>query len=429
MVDANILKQVIIDQHITFPHQSISRDVYATLRRYDNTPHIIILLGVRRCGKSTLLQMIRQGAQEADYYINFDDDRLVQFALEDFQQLYELFIELYGEQKTFYFDEIQNIPEWERFVRRLHDNGYKIYITGSNATLFSQELSTRLTGRYVEIPVYPFSYTEFIRYKEPELLAQAQHTTIDIGKLRNLCTQYLTIGGFPNYVESQNKEYLQALYEGILYRDIVSRYRISAIRPFKELVFYLASNVSKDVSYNALKNLIGIKNATTVTDYCHYLQMSFMCFFINRYDPSVKKQIHHSKKIYFIDTALACAIGFRHSDDWGRLIENIVFIELKRRGLEVFFHRKDKECDFIIRQQGKITQAIQVCYRLTDEKTKQREFAGLIEAMSACQLDKGTIITWDEEETSTINSEDETKTIYCVPLFKWLLNHKFNEDS
>ena len=170
-MDRDLLKQVILEQHgYALPPDYIEREINSVIARLLVGDSILIITGVRRSGKSVVLQNIRQQQSEADYYINFDDDRLVNFGLEDFQTLYEVFIELFGEQKSFYFDEIQNIPDWERFVRRLHDQGNKIIITGSNASMLSKELGTRLTGRHVAVTVYPFSFREFVMFKNPSLL-------------------------------------------------------------------------------------------------------------------------------------------------------------------------------------------------------------------------------------------------------------------
>lgn len=170
-MNIELLKSLIIDQHNqTRLENIIEREIYQEIISWQNNQQIIIIMGVRRCGKSTLLQHLRRNSEESDYYVNFDDDRLAEFQLKDFQSLLEALLELFGEQKTFYFDEIQNIPEWERFVRRLHDMGNKIYITGSNAIMLSQELGTRLTGRYLPIKMYPFSFNEFIKYKMPDFL-------------------------------------------------------------------------------------------------------------------------------------------------------------------------------------------------------------------------------------------------------------------
>jgi predicted AAA+ superfamily ATPase len=171
-------------------------------RYYCLSPEIIIITGIRRCGKSTLLQQIRAIQPQKDYYINFDDERLVRFKVEDFQMLMEVFHELFGEQKTFYFDEIQNVELWEQFVRRLHDTGNKIYITGSNARMLSRELGTHLTGRYLSVELYPFSFNEFIAFRNPELLVKNIHKTSVKAEILSLFHDYFNNGRFPNFVKT-----------------------------------------------------------------------------------------------------------------------------------------------------------------------------------------------------------------------------------
>lgn len=358
-MDKQQLKAVIIDQHdIRLPKQLIQRDSYIDIAALKKSKQIIIISGLRRSGKSILQQQLRSQALESDYFINFDDDRLVEFNLEDFQALYEVFIELYGVQKTFYFDEIQNIVGWERFIRRLHDNGNKIYITGSNASMLSTELGTRLTGRFIEYHLYPYSYSEFLSYKGIKDITTSHLTTIDKGLLKGAFNDFVQDGGLPEYIEQKYEGYLHSLYESIIYRDVIVRYKINNHRAVKELVYYLASNLAKDCSFNALKKTLGLASATTVSNYCDNLQSTFLCFFVQRYDYSLKKQLQSPKKIYFIDQALSVKVGFRVSDDFGRILENIVFLELIRRGKNVYYHKDKQECDFILRENTKITAAI-----------------------------------------------------------------------
>ena len=185
------LRDIVIDQNVSkIVKKLTARSIYTQLKTFQQSSQVVILSGIRRCGKSTLLGQIRDDNVEKDYYLNFDDDRLVQFELSDFQVLYELFIELYGPQKTFYFDEIQNIPGWERFIRRLHDEGNKMYITGSNASMLSAELGTRLTGRYIEIQVYPFSFLEFLAYQDKSELAHSPLTTLIKGQLKSALNDF-----------------------------------------------------------------------------------------------------------------------------------------------------------------------------------------------------------------------------------------------
>lgn len=412
-MDIQLLKEVIADQHARSSSVKclIKRSVQNELTLYKNSKQIVIITGLRRCGKSTLLEQIRSESGDKDYYLNFDDDRLIQFQIKDFQILFELFVELFGKQSTFYFDEIQNIPEWERFIRRLHDEGYKIYITGSNASMLSKELGTRLTGRYVEINLYPFSFEEFLAFTGRGKLSDMP-TTIEKGLIKASFNEFLEKGGLPEVLNNAHPEYLHNLYESILYRDIIVRHKVNNHTAIKELAYYLASHIGKECTYNALRKTLCVASPSTISDYSAYLEDSFLCFLINRFDYSLKSQLISPKKIYFIDQALAVKIGFRFSADHGRLLENIVFLELKRRGYEIFYHRKKYECDFIVRKDAKIIAAIQVCLDLVNTKTKKREIEGITEAMQEYKLDNGLIITLD-----TLGKEGD---ISFVPIWRWL---------
>ena len=416
-----LLKRIIADQQEEEFSSHVTREEEGKLKQFAKNKEIIVITGVRRCGKSVLLQHIRNQNVQKDYYFNFEDERLATFSSEHFQMLQEIFVEMFGNQKIFYFDEIQNIEKWELFVRRLYNAGNKIYITGSNATLFSDELGTRLTGRYIALKMYPFSFAEFVRYQLPDLLQKEALSTTQIGAMLNLFNQYCQKGGFPEYVKHGQVEYLHSLYESIIYRDIISRYKITNAKPLKEIVFYLASNCSKEMTYSSIKKGLGLGSATTVSDYCGYLESSFLCFFVNRYSDSVKVQMQSPKKVYFIDHEFARIIGFRFSEDKGRGLENIIFIELKRRVFEVFYYRENKECDFIIRKNGVIEGAIQVCHSIQDEKTRKREFDGLLEALERFSLHEGIILTEREEETKEVQYKMVSYKIIVKPIWKWLL--------
>lgn len=425
-ISQEMLERVILDQHIGQPWPSvyIERTVDQTIQRLSQNPEIIVIIGVRRCGKSILLEHFRRNSGGGnDYYFNFEDERLVGFGVEDFEILHQTLMALYGVQKTFYFDEIQNIPGWEMFVRRMYNSGCKIYITGSNANLFSEELGTRLTGRYITCPVYPISFAEFSQYEIP--LDKKHFSTTDIGRLRGVYSEYLEYGGIPAYIRDKDPAYLHSLYESILYRDILARYKIGNSEALKRLVFFLASNCGKEVSYSKLLGMINsngtiVKSSTTISEYCSYIENSFLCFFVNRYDHSLKAQQKSPKKVYFIDHVLAKNLGFRISEDRGRTLENIVFLELKRQGCDIFYYKENRECDFIIREGVQATQAIQVCTELSDPTTKQREIAGIVEAMDKFSLDRGLIITNSEEYTEIIEVKNKKYNITVKPIWKWL---------
>lgn len=421
-MDREILKMVIADQReIQLPNVFFERTQTEYIRNLAHDPSIIILSGIRRSGKSTIMRLIQNELTESDYFINFDDDRLVQFKLEDFQTLYEVFIELFGMQRTFYFDEIQNIAGWETFVRRLHDQNNKIFITGSNATLLSRELGTRLTGRYIRVEIYPLSFKEIIKHELPSILENKIYSTFDVGMVFRQYSNYMIMGGIPDFVKFGNIDYLKGLYEGILYRDIIVRYGINQDKPLRELVYYFASNIGKEFSYNNLCKILSIGSGNTISGYCNHLEDCYLCFFVTRYSHSLQKQIHYNKKCYMIDPALIRLIGFRVSEDRGRLLENIVLLHLKRQNEEVFFHKSKKECDFVLRKGNKIYQAIQVTVNLDNPQTRNREMDGLLEAMEEYQLKEGLILTESHEEQLNLEHNNNNYFVKIIPIWKWLL--------
>ena len=422
MVSKQLLSRVIIDQaREPLPKVMIPRWDHQDITTFVDNKQVIILTGIRRCGKSILMQLIRQQTTPSDYYINFDDDRLALFTLEDFQALIETFIELYGVQNNFFFDEVQNIPGWERFIRRLHNEGKKIFITGSNASLLSRELGTHLTGRHIALKLYPFSFREYVYIANKTLLTEKMHDSTQIALLKKYFSEFKVMGGMPEYLENKQKHYLHTLYENILYKDIIVRHKLPQPKPIKELVYYLASNNAKEFSYNALRKLIGLASSNTVADYCHYLENSFLIFIVNRFSYSLKKQMHFSKKVYFIDQALAESVGFRISQDDGRTLENIVFLQLLRQNKEIYFHQEKHECDFVIRDKYHVSHAIQVCTSLKEDKTRQREINGLLEAMVTYDLKQGLIITEEEEATEFIEHQGHRYQINIAPCWQWLL--------
>lgn len=410
-----LLKDIIIDQKSFLSSQkTIARDFP---ERYLSNDFIIIISGVRRCGKSVLLQQIRDKLPQKDYFFNFDDDRLGNFTVEHFQQLYEVFIELYGEQDYFYFDEIQNIAGWEHFVKRLYNAGKKVFITGSNARMLSKELGTYLTGCYISIELYPFSFSEFLVFREQQNLLEDISGTVARGEVQSAFNDYLRQGGFPIYLRSKDGIVLKTLYDNILYKDVMVRNQIVNEREVKELVYYSISNIGKPLTYTSLTKVIGVKNPTTVKNYLEYIENTYLLFSLSKLDYSVKAQLRNPKKIYAIDNALVSRLGFHFSGEEGRLLENMVYVELRRRGGEVFYHNSgNAECDFIVRDGFRVTHAIQVCYLLNDPNTREREIRGVKDAMDAYQLMEGFIITNTHEE----DVDYEGKTIHILPAWKWL---------
>ncbi|MFW5865777.1 MAG: ATP-binding protein [Nanoarchaeota archaeon] len=413
-MEKELLRTTLIEQNENNSNiqDTIPRDLKDRVEK-SATHSVAVISGLRRSGKSTLLQQIR--AEQKGVYVNFDDDRFVNFTVEDFHKLHELALEIMEEAKTFFFDEIQNITGWERFVRRLHESNNTVYVTGSNATMLSKEMGTHLTGRHMSHSLYPFSFNEFLKYK------QIKHdlkkpTTMMNATLKKAFNEFLKQGGIPKYLKENDKEYLRTIYKDILYRDIITRYNIKNEQALKETIFYLVSNIGKEISYNKLRQLVGLTSATTVREYIEYAQNTYLLFQVPRFEYSLKKQTYAHKKIYAVDQAIASIIGFRPTEDKGRILENTVFIELQRRGKETYYHKEKHECDFVIREGYRITQAIQVCHHLNDEN-KDREIKGLKEAMDEHKLKTGLLLTYDEEDEVKIG----TKKIIIKPVWKWLL--------
>ncbi len=380
-------------------------------------PHIVVITGLRRAGKSTLLKEIKRQyyPEENIYYMNFEDERLLDFKVSDFNTLYESFLELSGESRIFFFDEIQNISGWEAFVRRMYDRGFKFYITGSNSSLMSRELGTKLTGRHVKLELYPFSFRELVESMAIKT-GEEFYLTEDRAKIKKEFGRYLENGGIPEYYLYENKDIIKSLYDNILYKDIIVRYGIKDENTIRSLAYYLMTNPATEISYNKLKNFLGLGSQTTVKNYVGYLENSYLIFTINAFNYSLKKQLSSKKKVYVIDTGLINILAFKFSKDTGKMLENIVLLELKNRALEVYYHAGKNECDFIIMEQGSITRAIQVTQRL-QKSNEKRELAGLLEAMDRYKLPEGLILTEDTEDVIEVNG----RKIMIKPVWKWLI--------
>lgn len=417
----DLLKQIILEQQEIL-HAPNKRYVQRYIAdEWLQTSEILIISGIRRCGKSVLMQQMRDRLVEKDFFFNFDDERLANFKLDDFQKLQECFVELFGEQHTYYFDEIQNIEGWERFVRRLYNAGNKIIITGSNARMLSRELGTHLTGRYIQVEIYPFSFQEYLAMNEIPVNAKTLYTTTGRATMVKSFVKYMECGGFPKFLQDGSVSYLTSLYESIIYRDILTRNGLTNEKEMLELMFYLASNATKRVTYSSLGKVVGIQHPDTIKNYLEYIQQTYLISQLFRYDPSVKKQMMSPKKIYFVDNAIIKRIGFNATENNGVFLENLVFIELKRRGWDVYYYADKKECDFIVRKGLHISDAYQVTLKMDSPQTREREIAGVREAMQAYSLSKGYILTFEGKET--INFDDGT-IVEVVPVWEWILQYK-----
>lgn len=416
MITKDTLRQIVIQQknEAFAMGETVRRELLGEVLNSFNDNRIVILTGIRRSGKSTMLRQIMQNKE--DYcYVNFEDERFIDFKAQDFELLNEVLIEVYGNPTIYFFDEVQNIDKFEIFVRRLQDQGKKIIITGSNASLLSKELGTRLTGRYKAFEIYPFSFNEYLSFKKIEFNREWFYAAEKKVKLIKLFDYYFHNGGFPEYLKNKDKDYIRTIFDNILYRDIIARYSIKKQRVIRELVNVLATNISSLFTYNSLKKSLGLANSITVKEYISYLNNSYLFFELQKFDFSVKRQLNSPKKIYLIDSAFN-QLGLNFSMNSGKILENVVFIQLKRKDKEIYYYSSNNECDFVVKEGAKVREAIQVCYVL-NEDSKERELDGLIEAMDNFKLKEAMILTYEQEQELNVKG----KKIKVLPIWKWLL--------
>ncbi len=412
------MKREIIETLVLDQREVLDKKEKGLLRNVDfdkliSTKQITVISGIRRSGKSTLLLQLMQEYKEYSY-MNFDDERLLNFSVSDFEELLSVFAK-FTKSKVLFFDEIQNIEGWERFIRRIFDEGYKIFITGSNAKLLSSELATHLTGRYIKIELYPFSFGELLSYHNINYQRLSSSTRSEI---MSLFDNYLLTGGFPEMIKYDDDEFLFRVYEDILYKDLIVRYKIKNIKQFKNLSQYLFTNFTNSISYNSLKSVLNIKSATTVQEYISYLEESYLLFELYKYDFSLKKQFVSNKKVYTIDNGIRNKVALRFSTDKGRFLENMVFIELRRRQKKFYFYKTSKnlEIDFLYNENEQF-HLLQVSYGLDDLKTREREIKAIVDAAGELTQTKNLLLTYNEEDTLVDNNVE----IKILPVWKWLL--------
>jgi|BarGraNGADG00312_1021997.scaffolds.fasta_scaffold21009_1 uncharacterized protein len=396
-----VLKSILLSQQewLVPEEKEIPRE---QLSKFSSLPPFAYLLtGVRRSGKSTLLKQLMRHLGSLNYF-NFEDSRTAGFEVTDFSIIEELFSELPGRKPILFFDEIQNVTGWERYARDAIDRKKTVVITGSNANLLSRELGTKLTGRHLDYEVFPFSYREFLSYFNGTPCADS-------------FLSFIFEGGFPGYLSIGKKEVLSTLVSDILVRDIFSRYNLRNQEVYRRIVQFLLSNTGKEISFNSLKNTFEIGSASSVMDFLNYLIDAYLLFLVPRYDTSLKVQARNPRKVYAIDQGLVNFFSVSGSPDRGRLLENTIYLQLRRSEQEIWYFKGNKECDFICRKDKNTFSAIQVSWQVGQQNEK-REVEGLLEAMNQLNLTNGTIITFDQEDKFV----KEGKTIRLVPGWKWM---------
>ena len=349
-----------------------------------------IITGVRRCGKSTVIQM--HFLKKSAFYLNFEDTSLYGFDTKDFEILNEAIEKFSKENSCKYlcFDEIQSVNGWEIFVHRKLEENYLVIVTGSNASLLSWELGTRLTGRHLDYEMFPFSFQEFCVLKKLKVNT-------------NSFSKYLTQGGFPEAIKNESDEILQRLFDDILTRDIAVRHSIRDVRTLKILSLYLASNCGNLISGSKLSAQLGIKTNVTILEYLSYLEQCYLFFFVPKFNYSAKAQSVNPKKVYCIDTGMIQSVTLSSNADMGRMLENAVFIELRRRTKNIWYYSESSfECDFLYGHDSVPENAVQVCYELTSEN-REREVRGLVETCRKFPGVKPLIVTFNQKDKISYN--------------------------
>lgn len=379
----------------------LSRPYQKRHTKYDadellQNPLIKLITGPRRVGKSVFALLMLQGKNFA--YLNFDDNQLLEKWNEDLAM--SALDDVYPDYDFMLLDEIQNLPDWDLWVSKLYRRGKNLIITGSNAKMLSSEMATVLTGRYLQIEMLPFSLDETMSWKNisPDRGEQAPQAIM-------LADDYMRNGGYPETIPARSitKSYLSTLFDSILLKDVAQRHKVRNTTDLYNLATYLLSNFCNPISANELAGELGMSSVATTKKFCDYLNEPYLFFYLPRFNNKLKLMNKAPKKVYVVDNGFVQSTAFNLSENLGRLLENQVFVELLRRGYipgqTLFYYRtrNDKEIDFVTRKGARVEQLIQVCYDMTSEKTRKREFDALAEAAEELHCDNLLVITNSEQ--------------------------------
>ncbi len=417
------MRQIIKRQKLEKEHMTSSdlvrRDVAGNIDTYLHQDIIKVVTGIRRCGKSVFCFMVLDGSDFG--YINFDEKEIA--GLENYDEILRYVQEFYGDVKCLFLDEVQNLENWELWANSLHRRGYNLLITGSNSKLLSSELATHLTGRYISVELFPFSFREYLDAVGFNI--KDEYLEEERGMILNHLKRYMEVGGFPEVVvKGYDYKYLQTLFDSVILKDVVQRYKVRYPDDLYNLARFLMSSFTNEISYTKLKNTLKFRSVNTVQNYIRYFEDAYLVFHLDRFSFKHREQINAPKKMYAIDTGMANALGFRFSENIGNLIENIVAVELRRRisgsssHLEMYYWKdpQHREVDFVIKEGPDISQLIQVCYDIDETRTKERELNSIVRAASELDCSDLLVITWDCENVEVLKG----KSIRVVPLWKWL---------
>lgn len=431
MITKDLIKLITEEQknRILKREAGIHRSLLDSIMAKINLKETVVISGVRRSGKSTLLIQILKGLmntgvrQENILYVNFEDERLDGFAINDFNTLWEVFLELNNpEGKVYMFlDEIQEVEKWEKFINRIYEmEDVKIFITGSNARLLSSEISSLLTGRNISYTLNTFSFNEVFTLKNIKNIYDTKETAA----LHRKLDIYFDYGGFPEVYLKKDKILLGNYVRDIINRDIISRHKIKNIKLFNEFARYVISCYGRYVTYGKLKRAFNLGSVNTAKRYLGFMEEAYIVYSMENYSSSMSEVVKSPRKIYASDHGLGKYFSLKSSENMGAVLENIVFLELKRRQntnpeMEIYYWKgpQQREVDFVVKEGLMIKELIQVCWDVENIETREREVKALLKAMERFKLEDGLIIT---REFSGEEIIDE-KNIKYIPVWKWLI--------
>jgi predicted AAA+ superfamily ATPase len=427
MLKATVFKQK-GDKERLLARSYVERTKEKDAQKLISSDLIKVILGPRRAGKSVFALMLLKGQDFA--YFNFDDESLPGEEKIDLDELLSELKQAYGDTKYILFDEIQNLPNWELFVNRLHRAGYNLVLTGSNASLLSKELATHLTGRHIPIEILPFDFTEILKAKQYQYSADKMLLPEEKAKLQVYITQYMTNGGFPEVVtkDVEPRGYLDVLFDAVLFKDVIKRHKVRFSKQVDNLGSYLINNVSSQYTARKLASVLAFKSDVTVAKYLDYLIEAYLVFSLDRHSTKATMRLQLPKKTYVVDNGLVTAKAVQHSPNSGKLMENLVFMELVKRGnqpnREIFYYRtrNDREVDFVLKNGYEVVELMQVSYESTAQDVEEREVKALVEASEELKVTKLTVLTWNEKR----EVKKDGKTIQFIPLWEWLTENKSN---
>lgn len=395
---------------------SIERENEVLFKSYLPAKQIKIITGIRRCGKSHF--SLRNLHRETTIYVNFDDERFFQLQASDLTYVYEAGLKINPSVTYWVFDEIQNIDGWELFVNRLQKKNTNLIVTGSNSKMLSRELASHLTGRTLTIEMMPFSFREYLLYQGIKPILP--ETSEDRALIKRHFDQYLLHGGFPETIHNPlGADYLRELFDRIVTRDILQRYQVRDMKALKGLAILVLGYSAQELSFPKLQKSFSTMSINTLRKYVSYIQETYLSIEIESYSPKIRERLTKVRKTYAIDTGLFNGLSDNPQRTLGRQLENLVFLELKRKKKEIsFFKNKNFEVDFVCTKNRRIQELIQVSWDISDLKTRSREFKGLLQGKNEFGGGKPLLLTYDFEEVA-----DE---VVVMPVWKWLLSQ--NED-